>query len=50
MLHAKGLIDVIDLWRKSAIGDFEQIDIIGFHQCIDLAEVRRSLRSQDQAS
>ena len=38
MLHAEGLVDVIDPGGNKLIGDLEQVDVIGFHQRIDLAE------------
>ncbi len=38
VLHAEGLVDVIDLAGNQLIGDLEQVDVVGFHQRIDLAE------------
>ena len=38
MLHAKRLVDVIDLAGDKLVGDGEQIDVIAFHQRVDLAE------------
>ena len=38
VLHAEGLVDVIDPGGNKLIGDLEQVDVIGFHQRIDLAE------------
>ena len=38
VLHAEGLVDVIDLRGDKLIGDREQVDVVGFHQRIDLAE------------
>ncbi len=38
VLHAEGLVDVIDLPGDQLIGDREQVDVVGFHQRVDLAE------------
>ena len=38
VLHAEGLVDVIDFRGDQLIGDREQIDVVGFHQRVDLAE------------
>ena len=38
VLHAEGLVDVIDLAGDELVGDREQVDVVGFHQRVDLAE------------
>ncbi len=38
MLHAEGLVDVVDLLGDELVGDREQVDVVGLHQRIDLAE------------
>ena len=38
VLHAKGLVDVVELAGDQLIGDREQIDVVGFHQRVDFAE------------
>ena len=38
VLHAEGLVDVIDFGGNKLIGDREQVDIIGFYQRIELTE------------
>jgi hypothetical protein len=38
MLHPEGLVDVVDFCRDQLVGDGEQVDVVGFHQRIDLAE------------
>src|SRR5437773_12509669 len=38
VLHAEGLVDVIDFGGNKLIGDREQVDIIGFYQRVELTE------------
>ena len=38
VLHAEGLVDVVDLAGDQLVGDVEQVDVVGFHQRVDLAE------------
>ncbi len=38
VLHAEGLVDVLDFRGDQLIGDREQVDVVGFHQRVDLAE------------
>ena len=38
VLHAEGLVDVIDGTRDELVGDREQVDVVGFHQRVDFAE------------
>ncbi len=38
VLHAEGLVDMIDLRGDELVGDLEQVDVVGFHQRVDLAE------------
>ena len=38
MLHAEGLVDVVDLAGDQLVGDLEQVDVVGFHQRVDFAE------------
>jgi hypothetical protein len=38
MLHAEGLVDVVDLLGDELVGDLEQVDVVGLHQRVDLAE------------
>ena len=38
VLHAEGLVDVIDLAGNEPVGDREQVDVVGLHQRVDLAE------------
>jgi len=49
MAHAEGLVDMAHLARQQAIGNRHQVDILGVHQRIDLAEgekVVAALQSQ----
>src|SRR5215207_3513281 len=38
MLHAEGLVDVVELAGDHLIGDRKQVDVVGFHQRVDFAE------------
>ena len=38
VLHAEALVDVVDLAGDHLVGDREQVDVVGFHQRVDLAE------------
>ncbi len=38
VLHAEGLVDVLDFTGDQPVGNREQVDVVGFHQRIDLAE------------
>src|SRR6185312_16759488 len=38
VLHAEGLVDMVDLTGNELVGDREQVDIIGLHQRIDFTE------------
>ncbi len=38
MLHAEGLVDMVDLPGDELVGDLEQVDVVGLHQRVDLAE------------
>ena len=38
VLHAEGLVDVVDLAGDQLVGDLEQVDVVGFHQRVDFAE------------
>ena len=38
VLHAEGLVDMVDLACDQLLRDREQVDVVGFHQRIDLAE------------
>ena len=38
VLHAEGLVDVVDLAGDQLVGDREQVDVVGFHQRVDFAE------------
>ena len=41
MLHAKGLIDVLEFAGNQPVGDREQVDIVGLHQRVDVAECQK---------
>jgi len=36
--HAEGTVDVIELAGDELVRDHEQVDVVGFHQRVDLAE------------
>src|ERR1700741_1023521 len=38
VLHAESLVDVIDLAANQLVGNREEVDVVGLHQCVDLAE------------
>ena len=38
VLHAEGLVDVVELAVDHLVGDCEQVDVVGFHQRVDFAE------------
>ena len=38
VLHAEGLVDVVELACDHLVGDREQVDVVGFHQRVDFAE------------
>ena len=38
VLHPEGLVDVVDFRGDQLVGDGEQVDVVGFHQRVDLAE------------
>ena len=38
MSHPEGLVDMVDLAGDQFVGDLKQIDVVGHHQRIDLAE------------
>jgi hypothetical protein len=41
MAHPEGLVDVIELAGDELIGDVEQVDVVGHHQRVDLAESQK---------
>ena len=38
VLHAEGLVDMVELAGDHLVGDREQVDVVGFHQRVDFAE------------
>src|SRR6266404_4606453 len=41
VLHAEGLVDVVDFRGNELIGDREQVDVVGLHERVDFAECQK---------